>query len=249
MCRHLAYLGRPATLAELLIAPPHSLLQQAHAPRCQRHGAMNADGFGVAWWTSSRDEPARHRRAIPMWADRTLASVAGVIESSAVLAAVRNATPGLPIDESNTAPYLAERWAFSHNGVVHGFRDPDGAGEQLRSQLMPRRLAGVEGATDSEVVFALVLGELDAGASPAEALRSATSRVLALAPTSRLNLLLSDGHTIFATACGDTLFTLETDDAIVIASEPFDDRDGWAAVPDQSVVTATPSSLTIGALS
>ena len=36
MCRHLAYLGPPTTLAELLLHPPHSLLRQSWAPRRQR---------------------------------------------------------------------------------------------------------------------------------------------------------------------------------------------------------------------
>ena len=44
MCRHLAYLGRPVPLRELLADPPHSLLRQSWAPRRQRHGTVNADG-------------------------------------------------------------------------------------------------------------------------------------------------------------------------------------------------------------
>ncbi|MCW2891410.1 MAG: hypothetical protein JWO75_899, partial [Actinomycetia bacterium] len=41
MCRHLAYLGPPASLRSLLIDPPHSLYRQAWAPRLQRHGTVN----------------------------------------------------------------------------------------------------------------------------------------------------------------------------------------------------------------
>ena len=47
MCRHLAYLGPPATLRALLLDPPHGLGTQAWAPRRQCHGTMNVDGFGV----------------------------------------------------------------------------------------------------------------------------------------------------------------------------------------------------------
>ena len=36
MCRHLAWLGQPRTLAALVLDPPSSLLVQAHAPRRQR---------------------------------------------------------------------------------------------------------------------------------------------------------------------------------------------------------------------
>ena len=47
MCRHLGYLGPPITLDALLLAPEHSLLDQAKAPREQRASSLNADGFGV----------------------------------------------------------------------------------------------------------------------------------------------------------------------------------------------------------
>ena len=62
MCRHTAYLGPPATLASLLIDPPHSLYRQAWAPRRQRHGTVNADGFGVGWYADGDPVPARYRR-------------------------------------------------------------------------------------------------------------------------------------------------------------------------------------------
>src|ERR1051326_8558430 len=90
MCRHLAYLGPEDTLRSVIIDPPHGLYRQAWAPRHQRHGTVNADGFGVGWWAPDvRDEPARYRRATPMWSDRSFASLAGVLSSGAVLAAVR----------------------------------------------------------------------------------------------------------------------------------------------------------------
>ncbi|MGO4760362.1 class II glutamine amidotransferase, partial [Streptomyces sp. 2MCAF27] len=50
MCRHLAYLGPDTPVGELLIAPPHGLYRQSYEPRRQRHGRMNADGFGVGWY-------------------------------------------------------------------------------------------------------------------------------------------------------------------------------------------------------
>jgi hypothetical protein len=38
MCRHLAYLGAPATLRSVIIEPSHGLYRQAWAPRLQRPG-------------------------------------------------------------------------------------------------------------------------------------------------------------------------------------------------------------------
>ncbi|MGH3278154.1 MAG: class II glutamine amidotransferase, partial [Trebonia sp.] len=78
MCRHLAYLGPAASLRSVLIEPPHSLYRQAWAPRRQRHGTVNADGFGVGWYASGDPVPARYRRGVPMWADTSLPDLARV---------------------------------------------------------------------------------------------------------------------------------------------------------------------------
>ena len=63
MCRHLAYLGPPATVHSLVFGPPFGLARQAWAPRRQRHGTMNVDGFGIGWYADGDPVPARYRRA------------------------------------------------------------------------------------------------------------------------------------------------------------------------------------------
>src|SRR4051794_41614698 len=101
MCRHLAYLGAPVTLADLVLDPPHSLLHQSYAPRHQRSGTVNADGFGVGWWNlDERPEPARYRRSQPIWTHRAVASFAGLVRSTAVGAGGRSATTPLPVADS-----------------------------------------------------------------------------------------------------------------------------------------------------
>ena len=94
MCRHLAYLGPPVTLRALLTDPPHGLATQAWAPRRQRHGTMNVDGFGVGCNPHGDPVPARYRRAGPIWADPGFADLARVTRTRALLAAVRSATEG-----------------------------------------------------------------------------------------------------------------------------------------------------------
>lgn len=234
MCRHLAYLGPPVTLASLLYDPPHSLLRQSWAPRQQRHGTVNADGYGVGWYQPQvRPEPARYRRAGPMWADRSLASLAPLVCSGSVVAAVRSATPPAPIEETGAAPFTDQRWLFSLNGAVAGDL------VALRRRVSARRQAGIEGASDTEVLFALLLDRLDAGLAPDDALTWLVTTV-----AGRLNLLLTDGATIWATAWGDTLWWRTgagTGGGIVVASEPLDDEPGWMPVPDRSLLTATHS--------
>ena len=51
MCRHIAWLGGPRTLADLLIEPQHSLRVQSYAPRRQAHGRLNGDGWGVGYYS------------------------------------------------------------------------------------------------------------------------------------------------------------------------------------------------------
>jgi glutamine amidotransferase len=268
MCRHLAYLGPPVTLASLLYDPPHSLLRQSWAPRMQRHGTVNADGYGVGWYQPDvRPEPARVRRAGPMWADRSLASLAGVVRSAAVMAAVRSATPPAPIEETGAAPFTEGRWLFSFNGRVTGDL------VALRGRISSRRQARLEGASDAELLFALLMDRIDgAGAGGAVSgngappgarqpraagadrraenhVAAALTAVVATVP-GRLNLLLTDGHTVWATAHGDSLWwrSLPEPARVVVASEPFDDEPGWVEVPDGSRLTATVSEVTCTAL-
>ncbi|MGQ0521315.1 MAG: ergothioneine biosynthesis protein EgtC [Actinomycetota bacterium] len=239
MCRFLAYLGPPASLEDLLVAPSHSLLRQCWEPRQQASGVVNADGFGVGWYDHARrPEPALYRSTLPMWADRSFLSMAGLVASGSVVAAVRSATPPLPTEVSATPPFAAGPWLFAHNGVVAGFRE--GAAARLRRTLSERREAGIAGPTDSEVVFALVLDRLDAGATPAEALTGAVAAVHEAVPGGghRLNLVLSDGRRLAATAAGDSLHVRAGAGGTVMASEPFDDHPGWERVPDGSVVEA-----------
>ncbi|MFD9073604.1 class II glutamine amidotransferase domain-containing protein [Streptomyces lasiicapitis] len=90
MCRHLAFLGEPQALGALLVEPAHSLLRQSWAPRRQRHGTVNADGFGVGWYADGDPVPARYRRAGPIWADQSVADLARVVRSRAAPASRLN---------------------------------------------------------------------------------------------------------------------------------------------------------------
>lgn len=239
MCRHLAHLGPPTTLEALLRAPEHALERQAWAPRAMASGTVNADGFGVGWWDPQvRPEPAVHRAATPIWADPTFASLAGLVRAPAVLAAVRGATAPSPVERSGTAPFAAGPWLFSLNGSVEGYRD--GAGARLRRQASPERESAILGSSDGEVLFALVLTLLDQGAPPDQALAEVVHRVDA-EQGGRLNLLLGDGHRIFATRRGDALSARHDAPgaATTVASEPSDADPAWQEVPDGSLLVVS----------
>jgi glutamine amidotransferase len=137
---------------------------------------------------------------------------------------------------------------FAHNGQILDWHGAEGAGVVLRRRLSDVSLAAIEGATDSEVLFGLVCDALVDGEAPDGAIVGVLRLAQKVSPGSRLNLMMTDGTTVIATACGDTLFTLRDDDHLVVASEPFDDAPAWQQVPDDSLVVATRTTLTIGAL-
>jgi ergothioneine biosynthesis protein EgtC len=255
MCRHLAYVGPPASLRSLLIDPPHSLYRQAWAPRQQRHGTVNADGFGIGWYAAADPVPARYRRSVPIWGDPSLPDIARVTRSGAVLAAVRSATAGTALGEAAAAPFGHGPWLFSHNGRLDGWpgaaaaiadRAPAAGGTGIGAAA----LLSLEAMVDSAFLWALVLERLRAGCPMGAALAQTITAVEAADGTGRFNFLLTDGHSIAATACGDTLWYRQTNGdttpaaAVVVASEPFDDEPGWAQVPDRNLLIATARGVT-----
>ncbi|GAA2736323.1 ergothioneine biosynthesis protein EgtC [Streptomyces nogalater] len=246
MCRHLAYLGPEEPLGRLLVEPPHGLYRQSWAPRRQRYGTVNADGFGVGWYAPGDPAPARYRRSGPIWADLSFADLARVVRSGAVLAAVRDATLAGADAEAAAAPFAAGRWLFSHNGLIAGWPD---AAAPLVSTLPPVELLSLQARTDSAFVWALVLHRLRSGQAPERALGGPVRELARAAPASRLNLLLTDGDTITATAWGDSLwYRAEPGRSTVVASEPYDDDPLWREVPDRTVLTASRAGVRLAPL-
>jgi gamma-glutamyl hercynylcysteine S-oxide hydrolase len=236
MCRHLAYLGPPASIRAVLVDPPYGLARQAWAPRRQRYGTMNVDGFGVGWYAALDPVPARYRRAGPMWADPSFADLARVTRTRALLAAVRSATEGTEPGAAAAAPYTAGRWLFSHNGRLDGW---PAATARLAATLPAADLLTLEARCDSALAWALVSASLLAGAAPADALAAAVATLAGHGIAGRFNFLLTDGEVIAATAAGDTLCYRSGGGSVTVASEPGDDEPGWVEVSDHSLLTAT----------
>ncbi|WP_395728966.1 ergothioneine biosynthesis protein EgtC [Nakamurella sp.] len=251
MCRHVAYVGAPIRMGALLTDPPFGLVRQSWAPRRQQHGVVNADGFGVGWYptgppvagTGSAPEPARHRGAGPVWADETFAELSRVISTSALLAAVRSATVGMVGGQSvaAAAPFRRGPWLFSHNGALPGW--PESA-SRLGWGLDPGVLATLDAPTDSALLWAITVDLLGRGKTAASALTEVIARVQD-AGGGRATMLLTDGHTITATAWGTSLCWRRLPDGVVVASEPYDDDPGWVDVPDRSLLTARPDGVAV----
>lgn len=226
MCRHLGWLGREVSVASLIYDPPFGLAVQSYAPRRQRHGLMNADGWGVGFFDGS--VPRRWRSSAPLWGDASLASVAPALRSHCVVAAVRSATVGMAIEATATAPFSDGRWLLSHNGVVD------------RAVIPASPVA--ESTCDSAVLAALIFER------GLDRLAETILEVGAADPAARLNILAADGTRLLATTWGDTLSVLVRPDGVVLASEPYDDDNAWQDVPDRHLVEAGPGGVALSRL-
>jgi ergothioneine biosynthesis protein EgtC len=202
MCRFLLYVGRPITLSSLITEPENSLIHQSFESR-EREEPLNGDGFGVAWYVPGiAPDAAQFRSITPAWNNQNLRHLARMTRSPCILAHVRAASPGLAVTETNTHPFVWNRYAWMHNGEVAGFPRIKRA---LLHRLGEDAYGLIEGTTDSEHVFALFVERLrrEEHAEPAErmanALAGAIADVVALCAEagvrepSTLNLAVSDG--------------------------------------------------------
>jgi glutamine amidotransferase len=234
VCRHLAYLGAPRPIGELLFAAPHALVEQGHTPREMVVADDNPDGWGVAWWKSANLPPLHYRSVTPMWEDTDFA--AGQETSGAVLAAVRKASPGTTLRVENNAPFVAPSrvgaLAFSLNGHVFHPSCADRVRSAVRSDTP------LAGNTDSEVVFTLVRDRIATGMGPAAAV-AAVHHVIDPGPEVYVNLLLATARAIVATTWQHTLYLREDADGVTVASEALDADPAWRRVPDAHLLTAT----------
>ncbi|CAM5398638.1 ergothioneine biosynthesis protein EgtC [Streptomyces hirsutus] len=172
----------------------------------------------MGWYAPGDPVPARYRGAGPIWGDPSFADLARVVRTPALLAAVRDATLAGASGEAAAAPFAAGAWLFSHNGAVRGW---PGTLAPLVTTLPPEDVLSLEARSDSAFVWALVLARLRAGDEEGQALADTVLEVAAAAPASRLNLVLTQGDTITATAWGDTLWYLaRPGGGTVVASEP-----------------------------
>src|SRR5215210_3786281 len=268
MCRIVSYLSnKEIPLSSLVLAPDHSLLVQSYAPAEMMSGVVNADGFGCGWYAPEVDgEPAVYRSNSPMWSDRSFASIAPKVRSATVLAAVRSATPGLPVEESGVPPFASGPYLFAHNGAIKDFRHT--AMRPLRDALSDESYSDLLGTTDSETIFALLLdrlqdtnvalGDADAvAAATAETIRRVSEICTKLGVPATLNVGVTDGRAMafvrYSTeGPGNSLYLLEDGrafpGAVVVASERLDDDPAWRAVPDRSLLRADRTGISVSPL-
>jgi ergothioneine biosynthesis protein EgtC len=255
MCRFIAYLGPPVTLARVVSEPEHSLIVQSYQPAEMTSGTVNVDGFGVGWYNRAVDPtPCVYTNICPIWSDRNLPGLSKHVASDCIFANVRSATPGQAVDQSNCQPFAYRQLLFMHNGFIENFRAT--LMRPIRDALHDEYYTAIGGSTDSEHIFALFLHNLHGQAASVDTMATAladTIRQLSAWAEDRavrvaVNVALTDGDCVVASRFANTgpapsLYYARTPSffphATVVASErPFADP-RWQTVEEDTIIGFT----------
>jgi predicted glutamine amidotransferase len=257
MCRWLAYSGSPILIEELLYSPTHSLIDQSLHSTLGAE-TTNGDGFGIGWY-GDQELPGVYHSVEPAWNERNLREIAGHIVSPLVFAHIRAST-GTAVQQTNCHPFRHDKWLFMHNGMIREFPKVK---RDLVLAIDPSLYSGIEGSTDSEVLFHLALTfglEDDPAIAVARAvgLVESTGRKHGVEYPIQMTLGITDGtctwgfryssegksrSLFFSTAVAalrelypeNPLFHNVDDETRLIVSEPLGDLPGaWNEVPESS---------------
>lgn len=242
MCRFLAYSGEAILLEDLVCKPSHSLVRQS-LKAVEARTVTNGDGFGIGWYGEGH-APGVYREVMPAWSDENLLHLCANVRSRLFFAHVRAATGG-GISRQNCHPFHCGPYLFIHNGQIGGFA-------RLRRRmeaLLPDHLFEQRrGATDSELLFLLIVAGIEAGAEPPQAIASVlhdtarSMRELGIEEPLRFAAALADGDQLWAVrwssdAHAPTLYLKPQRGGWAIASEPLgDDAEAWTAIEAGQIV-------------
>jgi glutamine amidotransferase len=209
-----AYLGQPIGLANVLFEADSSLVRQCYDPRMM-NGFLNLAGFGMAAWDDRSiqcEEPFIYRATRLPEFDRNLRSLAHKLDPTCLIAHVRGVTHSGEelVGESNLHPFRFKgaKVALAHNGHLRKFTSMR---YDLVEHIRPELAERIEGTTDSEWIYALVISQLadPYGRPEADELAEATRAALRILRqvrhkhgidvSSPVNLCLSTGNVLVAT--------------------------------------------------
>jgi len=149
MCRIFAFRSR----VDLKVQ--RSLVKAENALQLQSR--KHPHGWGIAYYLTGETSPHLIKSMESAFDDDRFARVSTFLTSHAVIAHVRKATVG-ELSPRNTHPFAWNGWTFCHNGTIFGF---DAIRPLLLGKVHPRFHASIQGTTDSELFFYLVLSELE----------------------------------------------------------------------------------------
>ena len=213
MCRVIAYLGEPLLLDGPLFAASNSLVRQSVGARLM--SLLNIGGFGMVAWDARSSDATRpyvyRTPGVPVF-DRNLKALAEKVHATAAIAHVRGVVydPSERVGPQNLHPFHfpGARVVLAENGDLHRFAE---IRYDLLEHIGPELVRYIEGTTDTEWVYALVLSRLADPFEPAtaEELADAVHASLQILRDARelrgindqspVNLVISDGESLVAT--------------------------------------------------
>ncbi|MYM59015.1 class II glutamine amidotransferase [Vibrio tetraodonis] len=248
MCRWLAYQGESIYLDELVYEPEHSLVQQSIDAR-KAVTRVNADGFGLGWYTE-RETPGQFHEVLPAWGDENLRSLTHHIRSHRFMAHVRSST-GTQVSRSNCHPFIIDNWMFLHNGQIGEFEQVKyDLHQQLPEDLFLKRM----GTTDSELIFLLMLKN-GLREQPVDAIRQTLLDITQLMENRNIkeplkaSICISDGVKLWAVRYSSdneapTVFIRKKGSNISLASEPLERNRDWKKITAQSILVIEGDTVT-----
>jgi glutamine amidotransferase len=214
MCRMMGYLGEPISLSHVLFETDSSLVRQSYSPRMMAT-FLNLAGFGMAAWDPSSvraEDPLVYRVTTLPAFDQNLRSLSSKIAPTCLVAHVRGVTHS---DQETIATTNLHPFRFRDAGVVLAHNGHLREFVRMRYDLVayirPDLAERIQGTTDSEWIYALVLSQLDDPYGRPEARELADAAVSALRllrelrakhgidTSSPVNLCLTTGQALVAT--------------------------------------------------
>lgn len=192
---------------------------------------QHRDGWGVAYFENQM--PRIHKGTAPACDDCGFSTLCQALSSEVLIAHVRQATVG-GVEPHNTHPFHYKQWVFAHNGTVFGF-------QKLRpyflEEIAPHFRSHIQGSTDSEHCFYLLLSQLEAlnelhevtaqdlEEALANCLQKIASwcRLVGIREAPCMNFMISNGSLFAATRLGRDLFfsTLRAPESFGADEQPF----------------------------
>jgi glutamine amidotransferase len=244
MCRFAAYLGEPVLIEDLLYEPDGALVRQAVDSELMSH--LNLGGFGLAAWNSDAPDPRRPLTyrvpTLPNF-DRNLRALAGTVRARALVAHVRGVVYDSreSVGAQNVHPFLFDgaSFALAQNGDLYDFARMR---YDLLAHLNPVLTPLIEGTTDTEWVYALVLSQLADPFAAVDADEAARAVVRTLdilrdvrerrgiVTQSPVNLVLTDGSWMLATRYAYDYGWYPDDGSFFAAERQYDFTSLWYTV-------------------
>jgi glutamine amidotransferase len=236
MCRLLGYIGEPLSLGHVLFDTDSALVRQSYSPRMMAR-FLNLAGFGMAAWeprSVRAEDPFIYRSTTLPDFDANLRSLAAKLAPTCMIAHVRGVTYGERemVAETNLHPFRFERAnvSLAHNGHLREFVKMR---YDLVSQIRPELLQMIQGTTDSEWIYALLLSQLEDpfGVPEAAELADATRSTLRLLRDGRarygidtsspVNMCLTTGRVMVATRFSFDYGWYPDDDTLLETDLPY----------------------------